>query len=111
MSWASKAVKKVKHAWNKYKREIIGVTTLGASEAGRQLSGYNQMKDMEKLADQQAALQEQQLKMAQQQAYQDAGNQVSTSSAGEQQALAKILAKRTAAQRAYRTQGQQRFGD
>lgn len=103
--------KRLKHAWNKHKRDIIGAISIGASEMGRELSGYNQMKQMENLANQQAAMQEQQLKLAQQQAYIEAGNQLNTSNAGEQTALAKILQKRSALQRSIRTQGQQRLGD
>lgn len=103
--------KKLKHAWNKHKRDIIGVMTYGGSEIARELSGYNQMKQMEKLADQQARVQQKQLELAQQQAYTEAGNQINTSNAGSQEALAKILKKRTALQQSIRTGGQQRLGD
>lgn len=103
--------RKVKKTWNKYKREIVGTATLGASEITRELSGYNQMKQMEEVADQQAQMQEQQLKLAQRQAAINAGSTQQVSNAGEQQALAKILAKKTALQRSIRTGGQQRLGD
>lgn len=102
---------KLKKHWNKYKRELIGAASFGASEVGRELSGYNQMKQMEKLADEQARMQQKQLELAQQQAYTEAGNQINTSNAGTQEALAKILKKRTALQQTIRTGGQQRLGD
>lgn len=111
MSWASKAYHKAKKWVGKHSRELQGAMSFGASELGRELSGYNQMKAMENLADEQARMQEEQLKLAQQQAYTQAGNQINTSNAGEQQALAKILAKKTALQRSIRTGGQQRLGD
>ena len=111
MSWASKAYHKAKKWVGKHSRELQGVVSFGGSELGRELSGYNQMKAMENLADEQARMQEEQLKLAQQQAYTQAGNQINTSNAGEQQALAKILAKKTALQRSIRTGGQQRLGD
>ena len=103
--------RKIKHAWNKHKRDIIGASTFGASEISRELSGYNQMKQMEEVADQQAQMQEQQLKLAQRQAAINAGNTQQVSNAGEQQALARILAKKTALQRSIRTGGQQSLGD
>lgn len=102
---------KLKKAWNKHKRDIIGVSSFGASEVGRELSGYNQMKQMEQIADAQAAMQQKQLEQAQRQAYEQAGAQVQTTDAGTQSALAKILQKRSALQRSIRTQGQQRLGD
>lgn len=111
MSWASKAVKKAKKWVGKHSRELVGVTTFGASEVGRELSGYNQMKQMEQIADQQARMQQQQLEQAQRQAYEQAGAQVQTTDAGTQTALAKILQKRSALQRSIRTGGQQRLGD
>lgn len=103
--------KRLKHAWNKHKRDLIGIATYGASEIGRELSGYNQMKQMEELADKQARVQQKQLELAQQQAYTDAGNQLNTSNAGTQEALAKILKKKSALQQSIRTSGQQRLGD
>lgn len=103
--------KDLKHGWNKHKREILGVITGGGSEFLREFSGYNQMKAMEGIAKEQAKIQQKQLELAQQQAYTDAGNQINVSNAGEKQALARALAKRTAMQRSIRTQGQQRFGD
>lgn len=103
--------KRLKHAWNKHKRDIIGAASFGASEMGRELSGYNQMKQMEELADRQAQMQDEQLRLAQRQAAINAGNTQQVSNAGEQQALAKILAKKTALQRSIRTGGQQRLGD
>ena len=103
--------KRLKHAWNKHKRDLIGIATYGASEIGRELSGYNQMKQMEELSDEQARVQRKQLELAQQQAYTDAGNQLNTSNAGTQEALAKILKKKSALQQSIRTSGQQRLGD
>lgn len=103
--------KRLKHAWNKHKRDIIGAASFGASEVARELSGYNQMKQMEELADKQARVQQKQLELAQQQAYTDAGNQLNTSNAGTQEALAKILKKKSALQQSIRTSGQQRLGD
>ena len=99
--------RKLKHAWNKHKRDLVGITTFGASEVGRELSGYNQMKQMEEMADQQARMQQKQLDLARQ----EAGAQVQQTNAGTQEALAKVLAKRTALQRTIRTGGQQRLGD
>lgn len=103
--------KSLKKAWNKHKRDIIGAASFGASEIGRELSGYNQMKQMEQLADEQARMQQKQLELAQQQAYNDAGNQLNVSNAGTQEALAKILKKKSALQQSIRTSGQQRLGD
>ena len=103
--------KRLKKAWNKHKRDIIGAASFGASEMGRELSGYNQMKQMEQLADEQARVQQKQLELAQQQAYTDAGNQINVSNAGTQEALAKILKKKSALQQSIRTGGQQRLGD
>lgn len=102
---------KLKHAWNKHKRDIIGAVSFGGSEVGRELSGYNQMKQMEKLADEQARVQQQQLENAQREASLAAGNQMQTSQAGTQEALAQLLKKRSALQRSIRTGGQQRLGD
>ena len=102
---------KLKKHWNKYKREIVGAASFGASEVGRELAGYNQMKQMEEVADQRAQMQEQQFRLAQRQAAINAGNTQQVSNAGEQQALAKIFAKKTALQRSIRTGGQQRLGD
>lgn len=99
--------RKLKHAWNKHKRDLVGITTFGASEVGRELSGYNQMKQMEQMADAQARVQREQLELAKQ----EAGAQVQQTNAGTQEALAKVLAKRTALQRTIRTGGQQRLGD
>ena len=99
--------KRIKKAWNKHKRDIIGAVSFGASEVGRELSGYNQMKQMEEMADAQARMQQKQLELAKQ----EAGAQVQQTNAGTQEALAKVLAKRTALQRTIRTGGQQRLGD
>ena len=107
MSWASKTFKKAKKWVGKHSRELVGGMTFGASEFGRELSGYNQMKQMEEMADQQARMQQKQLDLARQ----EAGAQVQQTNAGTQQALAKVLAKRTALQRTIRTGGQQRLGD
>lgn len=85
MGW-HKITKKVSHAFNKYKRELIGITTFGASEAARELSGYNQAKRLEALTDEQAALQEKQLQI-------NAANQQFSSQQSEQQALAQLMRK------------------
>ena len=111
MSWVSKSWKKAKKWVGKHSRELQGAMTFGASELGRELSGYNQMKQMEQIADEQARVQQRQLELAQRQAYNEAGNQINTSNAGTQEALAKILAKKSALQRSIRTGGQQRLGD
>lgn len=111
MSWISKTYHKAKKWVGKHSRELQGAMSFGASELSRELSGYNQMKQMEEVADQQAQMQEQQLRLAQRQAAINAGNTQQVSNAGEQQALAKILAKKTALQRSIRTGGQQRLGD
>lgn len=103
--------KRLKKSWNKHKRSIIGVATFGGSEIGRELSGYNQMKQMEELADEQARVQEEQLKQAQRQANIDAANSQQIENSGTSEALAKILQKRSALQRSIRTGGQQRLGD
>lgn len=103
--------RRLKKAWNKHKRAIVGAASFGASEIGRELSGYNQMKQMQELADEQARMQQKQLELAQQQAYNDAGNQLNVSNAGTQEALAKILKKKSALQQSIRTSGQQRLGD
>lgn len=100
--------RKLKKTWNKYKREIVGTATLGASEITRELSGYNQMKQMEELADQQAQMQEQQLKLAQRQAAINAGSTQQVSNAGTQEALAKMLRKKSALVKASPTLGQNR---
>lgn len=100
--------RKIKHAWNKHKRDIIGASTFGASEVGRELSGYNQMKQMEEMADDQARMQQKQLEFAQQRAYNDAGNQLNVSNAGTQEALARTLRKKSALAKASPTLGQNR---
>jgi len=112
MSWASKAVKKAKSWVSNHKRELLGTMTFGGTEVVRQLSGYNQMKQMEQLANEQAAMQEQQAKAAEEAAQRAAGNVMQSSpDAGETSAIANILKKRSALQRSIRTQGQQRLGD
>lgn len=96
--------RKLKHAWNKHKRDLIGITTFGTSEVGRELSGYNQMKQMEQMADAQARVQREQLELAKQ----EAGAQVQQTNAGTQEALAKVLRKKSALVKASPTLGQNR---
>lgn len=100
--------RRLKKAWNKHKRDIVGAASFGASEIGRELSGYNQMKQMQELADEQARMQQKQLELAQQQAYNDAGNQLNVSNAGTQEALARKLRKMSALAKASPTLGQNR---
>lgn len=108
MSWASKTYHKAKKWVGNHKRELQGTMSFGASEMGRELSGYNQMKQMEQLADEQARMQQKQLELAQQQAYNDAGNQLNVSNAGTQEELARKLRKMSALGKASPTLGQNR---
>lgn len=105
MSWVSKTVKKAKKWVGNHAKYIPAVAI------ARELSGYNQMKQMEDLAKEQERMQEQQLAQAQRQANIDAANTQQIENSGTSEALAKILQKRSALQRSIRTGGQQRLGD
>ena len=109
MSWVSKTVKKAKKWVGNHAKYIPAVAI------ARELSGYNQMKQMEDLAKEQERMQErmqeQQLAQAQRQASIEAGSVQRTEDAGTSEALQKILQKRSALQRSIRTGGQQRLGD
>lgn len=72
------------------------------------LTGANAMED---LAEAQAAANAAQIANAERQASIAAGNVQQTSEAGTENALSKILKKRSALQRSIKTAGQQRLGD
>ena len=124
--------RKLKRHWNKYGKRVATIAGLAAAGAltggaawgaglgalaggalGTAAGGMvdAQHESGKKLEKEQEEFQQQQLEQAQRQASIAAGNVQQTSEAGTEDALSKILKKRSALQRSIRTGGQQRLGD